>query len=304
MPFDDLIRLGKTLDTPMSLASHLFPVLEITVDEQHVTAWNQAQWKASQKLIEQHNGDKDLVIRFFHKTISIPKFGEKIPAKSFQQPQEVQNNAQNVMSSHKPVRRQSEPKPSICHPHTSNAVPTGSEIAGASRRVELSRPVAPAPSSISGNLKGQTLAVLVSFNPPIFHVCGTNSSEVLPTIEKVIIEHCLTPFQLQALKKKPKFEQKLDIRSEEPVFILQMYQSFFDEIRQTAFFVALLDEMEKHHVWRPVIGDACFESGNTMAEDAADRRHLALTLSGGGTRREKPAKHAGTQHHLLFFIHA
>ena len=155
-------------------------------------------------------------------------------------------------------------------------------------------------------LKGQTIVILMTFNPPVFQVCGNNADHLLPKIGDCIRSMCLTERQVQALEKrgrKPKFERRTDVRSEEPVFELEMPSAYFDEVKQSAFQVELLNVMEAAAPnWRPFIGDVSYASGQSPLEESEGARHRMLQL-GSGNRTEKAVKTSGKAHHLMCFTH-
>ena len=147
--------------------------------------------------------------------------------------------------------------------------------------------------------------LLTTFNPPLFQVCGNNADDIIPHIGDCIRENCLTKRQLEALEKRgktPRFVQRTDVRSEEPVFELDMPMAFFDEVKQSAFFVSLLNKMEAFPQWRPFIGDATYSSGQTHNEEVNMHRQRMMQF-GSGNRIEVAVKKGGKQHHLLFFTH-
>jgi hypothetical protein len=162
--------------------------------------------------------------------------------------------------------------------------------------------LAPKMSAISGDMKGQTMALLSIYNPPEFFLCGDQAPLVAATIERAILR-CVEERHMGILRRKSKgalaFEEH--VRScGEPVYHLALPVVSFDAMRQSLVTLAVLDEMDGHREWRSVIDDSTVEEKADLAAQGNRLQKINLQLAGGSRHEESGAKEYKHFHRLLF----
>lgn len=166
-------------------------------------------------------------------------------------------------------------------------------------RAHAARP--PPRSVVSGDLKGQTMAVVLEFNPPVVYIAGDNTDDVRSIIYDAVMGQLSGPSK-RALKRVPEL---VPVRPQvqEPVYELRLPQIMLTDMQQMAVVLGVLDAMERSPMWRPHVGDASVEVEESLAATHAKNQLHMLRTAGGSKGLGLPPDNDFKVYHRLFFIH-
>lgn len=147
---------------------------------------------------------------------------------------------------------------------------------------------------------GDSIALVLSFNPPTVQVVGDATAEMLDRLRDAVVAECVGPERAAILKRKPTFE-RLAIpiynwmaQMPHPVHEMCIRDLHFDEAAQCALMLCVMDNWSALPGWEPYFCDGVVAVDQTTTEEAKLNQRRMLTYG-----QNKPEK--GQQKYKVTF---